>query len=1129
MKCPSCQAENEDHLKFCEDCGAPLLRTCQNCGATIRPGKKFCGECGTPVSGLVTSATAPASPSHYTPAHLAERILTSKASLEGERKQVTVLFADLKGSMELLADRDPEEARKILDPVLQHMMEAVHRYEGTVNQVMGDGIMALFGAPLAHEDHAVRACYAALRMQEAVQRYSHGLRRVEGVPIRIRVGLNSGEVVVRAIGSDLRMDYTAVGQTTHLAARMEQLADPGTTLLTPYTLGLAEGHIDVRSLGPTAVKGLADPIEVFQMLGASTVRSRFAAAAARGLTKFVGRTGDMEQLAQALDHVKAGHGQVVAVVGEPGVGKSRLYYEFSHWHHVQDCLVIESMSVSYGQATTYLPVIELLKNYFRIDGRDDARTIREKVTGRLLSLDRNLEPCMPALLWLIDVAPDDPEWARLDPRQRRQQTQESVKRLLLRESQVRPLVVVLEDLHWIDTETQALADALVESLPAARVLLLVNYRPEYQHPWGSKTYYRQLRIDPLPAASAHELLDALLGHDSTVQPLKAVLVERTEGTPFFLEETVRSLVETKVLMGDRGGYRLERPLATLEVPASVKALLAARIDRLPSEQKAVLQAASVIGTDVPFGLLHAIAGVPDEQLRRDLIQLQAAEFLYETSLFPELEHTFKHALTHEIAYGTLLSDRRRALHASIVEGIERLYAGRLTEQVERLAHHAVRGELWDRAVTYLREAGTKAVGRSTNVEAIAYFHQGLEIIGKLPPGPEQMQHELRLLLGLGPALQATRGFAAAEVERTYSRARELSEQLGERIELFQAFWGLWLHTIGRERYAAARPFAEELLAVAERLDNPALRIEAHHAMCPSTLWMGDVEATRRHGERGMALYDREQHRSLAFLYGGHDPDVCCRMHSALALWYLGFPARALERSRTGLALARELAHIGTIVNELPFAGFLHQLRGDVEATREVARSVIGMSTQHAFPQWLALGVILEGWADAQEGRGEAPTQRVRQAIDEYRATGNEIYVSYFLCLLATTQLKRGEVAEGLDTVKAAQAMAEEAGAGLLEAELSRLKGELLLAGDPATAPEAEGAFRHAIDIARRQGTKSWELRAAVSLSRLLSAQDKRDDASRLLAGTYAWFTEGFDTADLRDAKTLLDELSLTHG
>ena len=1130
MQCSRCQAENRDGARFCRECGATFGTVCSSCGAKIDAGSRFCDGCGASlVAPPAPGAAGPSrfrSPETYTPKHLAERILTSKAALEGERKQVTVLFADLKGSMELLADRDPEEARTILDPVLEHMMEAVHRYEGTVNQVMGDGIMALFGAPLAHEDHAVRACYAALRMQESVKRYADSVRRAEGVPIRIRVGLNSGEVVVRAIGSDLHMDYTAVGQTTHLAARMEQLADPGSTLLTPETLALAEGYIGIRSIGPTLVKGLAEPIEVYEMLGASTVRSRFAAAAARGLTKFVGRAGELEQLSQALDRAKAGRGQVIAVVGEPGVGKSRLYYEFTHSHRVQDCRVIESVSVSYGKATAYLPVIELLRSYFRIEGRDDARVIREKVTGGLLSLDRALEPFMPALLWLLDVPTDDAEWPRLDPPQRRQQTLDGVKRLLLRESQVQPVIVIFEDLHWIDADTQALVDALVESLPAARIQLLVNYRPEYQHAWGSKTYYRQVRIDALPAASAHELLDTLLGPDPSVQALKSLLIKRAEGTPFFLEESVRTLVETKVLAGERGSYRLQKAVSTIEVPATVKALLAARIDRLESAEKAVLQAASVIGTDVPFELLHAIAEVPDADLRHHLVQLQSAEFLYETNLFPELEHTFKHALTHEVAYGTLLGDRRRALHARIVDAIERLHPDRVGEQVEQLAHHAVRGETWDRAVTYLYEAGTKAFKRSSNAEAIAYFRQGLELIERLPPGAERKQKELRFLLAVGPAVQVTRGFGVAEVESTYVRARELCEELeAPPSELFQALWGLWLFTgAGRGGFERARPIAEKLLAVADGLNDPALRLEAHHALCATTFYIGEPQASREHGDQGMALYDRERHRSLAFLYGGHDPGVCCRMHSGLALWHLGYPERALERSCGGLALARDLSHPHSLANALPMIGVLHQLRGDLEGGREVATALISLSTEHGFQQWVPFGRVLDAWFRTLQGGGDAAIEQVRQDIDEHRASST-LFAAFLSGLLAAMQLRCRQPAEGLGTVVVGLERAERIGSWFYVPELHRLRGELLLAGDPNAGAEAEAAFRQAIDVAGRQSAKSWELRAAMSLARLLSRRGDREEARRTLAQVLGWFVEGFDTADLRDAERLLDELS----
>jgi class 3 adenylate cyclase/tetratricopeptide (TPR) repeat protein len=519
---------------------------------------------GTPAAAPAAAAPALAqdlAPLSYTLTHLAEKILTSRAALEGERKQVTVLFADLKGSMELLAERDPEEARHLLDPVLDRMMAAVHQFEGTVNQVMGDGIMALFGAPLAHEDHAVRACYAALRMQEAVRQYATEVQRAHGVPIHMRVGLNAGEVVVRSIGSDLHMDYTAVGQTTHLAARMEQMAMPGSILITPAVLGLVEGFVQVKALGAVPIRGLRDPVEVYEVTDAGVVRSRLQAAAARGLTRFVGRQPELETLQQALAQAYAGHGQVVALVGEAGVGKSRLVYEVVHSHRTQGWMVLESASVSYGKATPYFPVVDLLKRYCHVEARDDPRTMRAKVTGQILTLDEALQATIPALLALLDALPADSSFLTLDPPLRRQHTLDGLKRLLMRESQVQPPLLVFEDLHWIDTETQALLDSLVESVPMSRLLLLVNYRPEYQHGWGNKTFYRQLRLDPLPPASADEFLQALLGDDPSLAPLKPLLIARTGGNPFFLEESVRTLVETGTLVGPPGAYRLAQPLA----------------------------------------------------------------------------------------------------------------------------------------------------------------------------------------------------------------------------------------------------------------------------------------------------------------------------------------------------------------------------------------------------------------------------------------------------------------------------------------------------------------------------------------------------------------------------------------
>jgi len=1060
-----------------------------------------------------------ASPGSYTPKHLAEKILTSKSALEGERKQVTVLFADLKGSMELLADRDPEEARRLFDTVIEQMMEAVHRYEGTVNHILGDGIMALFGAPLAHEDHAVRACYAALRMQESVKRYAMEIQRTQGIPIQIRVGLNSGEVIVGAIRNDLHMDYTAIGQTAHLAARMEQMAMPGSILITADALHLAEGYVQVKSLGPVPVKGMNEPVEVFELTGAGPVRSRLQAAAVRGLTRFVGRTAEFETLCQALERVRAGRGQVVALVGEPGVGKSRLFWEFTHSRRTADWLILESGSVSYGKATAYLPVIDLLKAYFRIQDRDDVRQIREKVTGKLLTLDKTLEPTLPAFLTLLDVEVEDEQWQNLDPPQRRQRTLEAIKRLLLRESQVQPLLLVFEDLHWIDSETQAVLDGLVESLPTARILLLVNYRPEYQHGWGSKTYYTQLRIDPLPPESVEELLQALLGSDSSLASLKQLLITRTEGNPFFLEESIRTLVETKFLAGDRGSYRLEKTLESTQVPATVQAVLAARIDRLPAEEKRLLQSAAVIGKDVRLVLLQSIADQSEEEISRGLIRLQAAEFLYETSLFPEVEYTFKHALTHEVAYGSLLQERRQVLHGRIVEAIERLYPDRLAEQFELLAHHASRAELWGKAVTYLHDSGRKATARSAYEEAASYFEQALDALKRLPESRETLDQAINIRVDLGPVLIAMKGFIAPEVEQVYTEAREMCGRLGDTPQLFPVLWGLArMHDI-RGELNVGRELGEQLLTLAGRVQDPALMLEAHHELWANLFDLGEFSPALTHSERGAELYNLQQHRRHAFLYGGHDPGVCGLRHAAMMLWLLGYPDHALRRSREALALARELSHPFTLGFALYYSAWVHQQRGERQAVEERIEATITLATEQALTRWAVQGAVLKGWLLAQQGRGQEGILQLSHGVSA--AVRDQ---SHCVALLAEAYGKEGNTKEGLRVVTEELARVRLTGGRFYESELLRIKGELLGMQAVTDEEQAETFFQKAIEVARRQQAKSLELRAAMSLSQLWQSQGRKAEARQTLGDIYGWFTEGFDTADLKQAKALLEEL-----
>jgi class 3 adenylate cyclase/tetratricopeptide (TPR) repeat protein len=1030
-------------------------------------------------------------PLAYTPTYLAEKILTSKSALEGERKQVTVLFADLKGSMELLAERDPEEARQLLDPVLDRMMAAVHQYEGTVNQVMGDGIMALFGAPIAHEDHAVRACYAALHMQEAVKQYAAEVQRTHGVPIHMRVGLNAGEVVVRSIGSDLHMDYTAVGQTTHLAARMEQMAMPGAILITPAVLGLVEGFVQVKALGAMPVRGLRDPVEVYEVTGAGVVRSRLQAAAARGLTRFVGRQPELEILQQALAQAQAGHGQVVALVGEAGVGKSRLVYEFIHSHHTQGWSILESASVSYGKATPYFPVVDLLKRYCHVEERDDTRTIRAKLTGQVLTLDETLQDTLPALLSLLDALPDESPFLTLDPSQRRQRTLDSLKRVLLRESQVQPLVLVCEDLHWIDSETQALLNSLVESLPTARLLLLVNYRPEYQHGWGSKTYYTQLRLDPLPPASADEFLQALLGDDSSLLPLKQLLIARTEGNPFFLEESVRTLVETGMLVGAPGAYRLAQPLASLQMPATVQAVLAARIDRLPPEDKRLLQIAAVIGHEVPLPLVQAIAEEPDEVLHRSLGHLQAAEFLYETRLFPEREYTFKHALTHEVAYGSLLLERRRGLHVHLVEALEALAPDRMAEQVDRLAHHALRGEVWDKAVPYCQQAGARAHDRAAFGEAVAHFEQALQALAHLPEDGDTRRLALDLRLALGRVLNALgehgRCLALSGEAEALARALDDRARLGRVLDRMASV--LWITGDPDGAMAAG----QQALVLAAALDDTALQGEASFHLAQVYRAIGDFGRAAELRRRNVEAADRASDTP--------NTDVRLRSQAWLA-WTLSALGAFAEGRRHGEEAFRRATLAGR--RQTPIAvrgclGHLYLTQGDLEQAIRMLEQGLALcraSDNRAWLQPIAAGL---GYASALQGRLAEGRMLLQEAIREDLRTGalqDHAYRVTWLsevCRLAGCGEEAWQHArQGLDLARQQKARGSEAHA------LHQL-GVVQAHADPTDAAQAEAHYQQALALAEELGMRPLVAHCHLGLGTLYATTGQRQQAHTELA------------------------------
>jgi class 3 adenylate cyclase/tetratricopeptide (TPR) repeat protein len=1086
MRCSGCGSDNPASARFCQACGAPLERHCAACGTPLPALARFCSECGRAAGpGSAVTAEPPsqfAAPSAYTPRYLADRILASRAALEGERKQVTVLFADLQGSMQLLAERDPEEARELLDPVLELMMEAVHWYEGTVNQVMGDGIMALFGAPLAQEDHALRACYAALRMQDAVKRYAKN-RADTGVAVHVRIGLNSGEVVVRAIGSDLRMDYSAIGQTTHVANRMEQMAAPGTTVMGPATATLVEGYVRARSLGGRVVKGLTEPLEPFELIGAEPVRSRLQARAGR-LTKFVGRAEELRRLADMLERVRRGRGEVVAVVSEAGVGKSRLYAEFLHSSDARDCLVLETGCVSYRKAP-YLPTVELLRGYFQVAEQEAPFTTRQKVVAKLAFLEVALDTFAPPCFWLLDVPVDDSRWERLDPEQRRRRALEAVRMLLLHECRRQPVLVVFEDLHWIDAESQAFLDGLVDALEGSRLLLLVNYRPEYQHGWAGRSYYHHFRIDGLPPETADELMDALLGVDPSLWPLKRLLAERTDGNPFFIEETIRTFRETNAVVGNRGGHRLAQAVDALRVPATVQAVLAARIDRLPDDLKRLLQCAAVIGTDVPFPLLREVSDVPAAELRGALARLQSAEFLDETQLFPDIQYTFRHALTHDVAYGSVVQERRKALHARIAEAIERLHPGRLAEQVEQLAHHTARAEAWGKAVGYLRQAGDKALGRSGSQEAADWFAQALDALGHLPNDSDTLRLAVDLRLDLRAAL-----YALGEFEPMVQRLREADELARRLDDPRRVGWvSIYIGEHWRQtgHFTQALELIERALVLGETVGDPAVRLAAHQYLGLACHGVGDYRRAAAH-MRTVAAELRED----AAVAAQFRPTQAGSRAGFRAV-SLGWLARCLAETgdfdegrahgREAIRIAEGIDHPYSLVSACWGLGYLHAVQGDFGEALLVLERALATAREagvtRLFPQVMrALGL-----AYALSGRPADAISRLEEALRIVESIGLVVGHSSTLTYLGEAYVVAGRGEEAARVAEQAFVIARDHGQQADKATALRLLGDV--AAGRGSASDARRCYGEAIGLAESLGMRPLTGRARLGLGIVL--------------------------------------------
>jgi class 3 adenylate cyclase/tetratricopeptide (TPR) repeat protein len=1172
MRCANCKTDNPADGKFCVECGAALMQTCPRCGTPNSAAAKFCSECGERLlpadaaagSPTITSAVGSqpdavdgdrdgaALPDKHPPRFAAALSVPMSVTVPptvnisaGERKLVTALFADIKGSTELMEDIDPEEAQALIDPALRLMIEAVQHFDGYIVQSTGDGVFALFGAPVAHEDHPQRALYAALRMQDELRKYGARLRAEGRAPIEIRVGVNTGDVVVRSIQTGARTaEYTPIGHTTNLAARLQTIASTGSIVVSKDTERIVAGYFTLKPLGAVKMRGISEAVEVFEVAGIGPLRTRLQASAIRGLSKFVGRTREIDKLMEGFGLATRGHGQIVAAVADAGVGKSRLFYEFKAIAGA-NALTLEAYSVSHGKASAYLPVIDLLNDYFSITSEDDRRRRREKVGGKILMLDRTLEDTLPFLIALLGLQESeagaagsgDGALAGLDAQTRSRLTLKAIGRILLRESRNQPLIVIFEDLHWVDNATQGLLDLIAENVATASVLLLVNYRPEYHHRWSARPNYTELRLEPLGLAGADLMLDALLespvaagapaatngaahNNRATMAELKRFIIEKTEGNPLFIEEMVRTLFERGALRRD-GALEIVTPLDEIRVPPTVNGILAARIDRLSAEEKELLQTLAVIGKEFTLGLVKRVASpAMHERLEAMLGDLQADGFVYEEPAAGESIYSFKHALIQDVAYNSVLVERRKLLHERTADAIETLYGERRDDYVAELAHHYGRSGNAARAVEYLERAAIQSARRAAYVEAVDRLNEGLALLRTLPVAPETARRELTMQSALGQYLIPFKGVAADEVKVAFERASELARDYGTKDELFWIDYGIQFHYLVRLELATARELGERQVAIAERSGDAAMRMAAYVGLGQTLLLTGEPEAARDLAERALKLP-----RDLPNFPLGDIGDARVMIFSILAsaLALTGYPDQALRRSDEALAVARSTGPHSQIV-AINSAAELRFRLGDWDAVLDKTAELEALAAERDFALWAGYAQELRGQAFIHIGRVEEGIELMKRGAAVFEFTGAiarqwRIHYADALGLL-------GRVDEALAMLTDVEDGLRQAGWAMAQADLHRLRGEFLRTRKgPGDAAAAEASFHEAIALANRQHTRLFGLRASTSLASLLESQGRRDEARAMLAEIYGQFSEGFGARDLKEAREVLDRLS----
>jgi predicted ATPase/class 3 adenylate cyclase len=1116
IQCTECNHENRAGASFCTACGSPLVRRCPSCGAIPHAQASFCDACGTSLKSASTPAVQDPAPVNDNPAKL--------AGADAERRHLTVLFCDLVGSSKLSELQDPEEFRELLAAYQDCCASIVANYDGQVARYVGDGLLIYFGYPQAHEDDASRAVHAALDIVKAVSQLDLSI----ALPIdalAVRIGVATGIVVVGDIGSGARRDEMAVvGETPNLAARLQTLANPDEIIIAKQTFKLVGGYFDVDDLGEHNLKGISQPQTAYRVRADSGAYGRLEASASQGLTPLVGRKEEIAILTNRWAHATQGELHLVTLSGEAGIGKSRVLRTFRENIADQPYSQVLYYGSAYHQNSAFYPVIDQLERALRFETNDSVELRLQKLQTEVSRLGLALEPTVTPLTSLLSLDRGDQNSGRFQSGDLKRLQQVAICNMLEAKSTEVPVLMVVEDAHWFDASTLELLAAISERLNHARLLVVMTHRPEFTFTTRSGANLTQIPLSHLGGLESTAIVTKVAGNKPLPDEVVAEIIAKTDGIPLFVEELTKSLLESGVLRDDGKRFVLDNPLPPLAIPPSLQDSLMARLDRLAAT-KDIAQLAACIGRSFDFRLLSAVTSQDEGELRSALDQLVDAGLIHERGMHEDINFEFKHALVRDAAYDSLLKTTRQLNHQRIANTLEQGFKSLTDTQPGLLALHYTEAGLVEQAVIWWQRAGVRSARLAANLEAIQNLERGLKLLASLDQSKEVASREVDMLQVLGSAIRVVEGSASERAEQAYSRAQSLCEWLGDKEREFPVQWGMWSVAMARGALDQAAQKAQHILALAEGMGNSNLELESHHSLWGTFSLTGNLAATRHHAERGLELYQFEKHGDFGFVYGNHDPGICASYTMAMVLWLQGYSEQARRQLETSLDMIKRHTHPIFLAHGLMHCCPVYMVLGDQDKAVEIAEQALTHVEESADDEKSAYCKFVIGWAQATQGDYVNGILLMKEGLDERPPGAFQYYYSHCLSMLADACFSDGRIEQGVHHLQ--QALEEITGSSeqWWEAELHRLDGNARLLSNGGDQDRARSSFQTALQVARTQGSKMLELRAATDLAKLLQNQDARQEALDLLTPVYEWFTEGFESADLREAKILVAELS----